>query len=49
MDGTVVELDGDEITRIIPKLIKDTLILYLTSTWSTTTSESNIATPPTTR
>ena len=25
--GTVVELDGDEMTRIIWKLIKDTLIL----------------------
>ena len=27
VEGTVVELDGDEITRIIWKLIKDTLIL----------------------
>ena len=27
VDGTVVELDGDEMTRIIWKLIKDTLIL----------------------
>ena len=27
VEGTVVELDGDEMTRIIWKLIKDTLIL----------------------
>jgi isocitrate dehydrogenase len=27
VDGTVVELDGDEMTRVIWKLIKDTLIL----------------------
>ncbi|MCW2734182.1 MAG: icd, partial [Mycobacterium sp.] len=27
VEGTVVELDGDEMTRIIWKLIKETLIL----------------------
>jgi isocitrate dehydrogenase len=39
--GTVVELDGDEMTRIIWKLIKETL--------STTTWAWRTGTPPTTR
>ena len=46
----VVELDGDEMTRIIWHFIKEKLILpYLDLTWSTTTSASRSATPPTTR
>ena len=47
----VVDLDGDEMTRIIWKLIKDKLILpFLDITArSTTTSASSTATPPTTR
>jgi isocitrate dehydrogenase len=46
----VVELDGDEMTRIIWKLIKDKLIHpYLISSSNTTTSASSTATPRTTR
>jgi len=42
----VVELDGDEMTRIIWQLIKDKLICHSwTSIWTTTTSASSIATP----
>lgn len=53
--GRVVELDGDEMTRVIWKMIKENLILpYLdiptsTSTWTTTTWASSTATAPTTR
>ena len=50
VEGTVVELDGDEMTRIIWQFIKDELILpYLDVNSSTTTSASSTATPPTTR
>jgi isocitrate dehydrogenase len=46
----VVELDGDEMTRIIWQYIKDKLIHpYLDVDLSTTTSASSTATPPTTR
>ena len=46
----VVELDGDEMTRIIWQFIKDKLIhLISTSTSTITTLASSIATPPTTR
>jgi isocitrate dehydrogenase len=46
----VVDLDGDEMTRIIWQFIKDKLILpYLDSTSNTTTSRSKTATPPMTR
>ena len=46
----VVELDGDEMTRIIWQFIKDKLIHpYLTSILNITTSAWRTATPPTTR
>ena len=50
VSGTVVEMDGDEMTRIIWQLIKDKLILpYLDLNLSTTTSASRTAMPPTTK
>jgi isocitrate dehydrogenase len=46
----VVELDGDEMTRIIWKQIREQLILpYLDVPSSTTTCRSSTATRPTTR
>jgi isocitrate dehydrogenase len=46
----VVEMDGDEMTRIIWQLIKDKLIHpYLDVSCSITTSALSIATRPTTR
>jgi isocitrate dehydrogenase len=46
----VVDLDGDEMTRIIWQLIKDKLIHpYLDLDSTITTSRSKTATPPTTR
>lgn len=50
VSGPVVELDGDEMTRVIWKLIKDMLILpYLDIRLTITTWASSTATPPTTR
>ena len=47
VEGTVVELDGDEMTRIIWKLIKDKFIHpYLDVNSNTTTSRSRTATRP---
>jgi isocitrate dehydrogenase len=46
----VVDIDGDEMTRIIWKLIKDKLIFpYLDLDWPITTWAWSTATPPTTR
>ena len=46
----VVELDGDEMTRIIWEMIKDKLILpYLDIELLHSISASRIATPPRTR
>jgi isocitrate dehydrogenase len=46
----VVDIDGDEMTRIIWKMIKDKLIFpSSTCRWTTTTSAWSTATPPTTR
>ena len=46
----VVDLDGDEMTRIIWKMIKDKLIFPTwTSTSTITTWAWSTATPPTTR
>ena len=50
VEGTVVELDGDEMTRIIWKTIKESSSFRIsTSTSSTLTSASRGATRPTTR
>ena len=50
VDGTVVELDGDEMTRIIWKLIKQTLILpYLDVDLDYYDLGIETATPPTIR
>jgi isocitrate dehydrogenase len=50
VEGVVVELDGDEMTRIIWQFIKDRLIHpYSTSPSSTTTSVLKNATKPMTR
>ena len=51
VDNPVVEMDGDEMTRIIWQFIKDKLILpYLDIELDcTSTSASSTATPPTTR
>ena len=50
VEGKVVELDGDEMTRVIWKDIKDRLILPY-STWisNITISASKTAMPPTIR